>query len=95
MDSGDILYQEKIKIEDNDNVGTMFEKLSILGSKMIIDFLPKLLSGDYNPIKQDEDEGSYAFNISPELINIFTQILIILTDFLQNEKKPALRSYLL
>lgn len=66
MDSGDILYQEKIKIEENDNVGTMFNKLSDLGSKMIIDFLPKFLNGEITPIKQNADEVTYAYNISKE-----------------------------
>ena len=66
MDSGDILYQEKIKIEDTDNVGTMFEKLSELGSKMIIDSLPKIIDGSIKPIKQNEDEVTYAYNISKE-----------------------------
>ncbi len=83
MDSGDILYQEKIKITNEDNVGSMFEKLSILGSKMIINFLPKLLSGNFIPIKQNEEDVTYAYNITKEdekidfndtSINIFNKI---------------------
>ena len=66
MDSGDILYQEKIKIEDTDNVGTMFEKLSVLGSNMIRDFIPKIVNNDFTRIKQNEDEVTYAYNISKE-----------------------------
>ena len=66
MDSGDILYQEKIRIEDNDNVGTMFDKLSKLGSKMIIDTLPGIIDGSIKPIKQDEEKVTYAYNISKE-----------------------------
>ena len=66
MDSGDILYQEKIKIEDTDNVGTMFEKLSDLGSKMIKEFLPDFIDGNFERIKQDESLVTYAYNISKE-----------------------------
>lgn len=66
MDSGDILYQEKIKIEENDNVGTMFEKLSLLGSDMIIKSLPGIIDGSIKPIKQNKDEVTYAYNISKE-----------------------------
>lgn len=66
MDEGDILYQEKIDISLDDNVGTLHDKLSKLGSKMIISFLPKLIDGDYKPIKQDSKEATYAFNISRE-----------------------------
>lgn len=66
MDSGDVLYQKAIRIKDNDNVGTMFEKLSVLGADMIIDSLPKIISGEIKPIKQNESEVTYAFNISKE-----------------------------
>ena len=83
MDSGDILYQEKEAITLEDNVGTMFEKLSILGSNMIMEFLPKFIKGDINPIKQNEEEVTYAYNISKEdekidfndtTINVFNKI---------------------
>lgn len=66
MDSGDILCQEKIEIKDDDNVGTMFNKLSILGSKMIVKYLPDIIHGNINPIKQDEIDVTYAYNISKE-----------------------------
>lgn len=66
MDSGDILYQKEIKIEEDDNAGTLFDKLSKLGSEMIIEFLPKLISNDFKRIKQDDSEVTYAFNITRE-----------------------------
>ena len=43
MDSGDIIYQEEIPILDTDNAGTLFDKLSVLGSNMIIKVLEKYL----------------------------------------------------
>ena len=66
MDSGDIIYKEEVKIEDSDNVGTLFDKLSNLGSKMIIDVLPNIISGNINPKKQNEEEVTYAYNITRE-----------------------------
>lgn len=66
MDSGDIIYQEEIEIEDTDNVGTLFNKLSNLGSDMIIKVLPDIISGNINRIKQNEDEVTYAYNITRE-----------------------------
>ncbi len=66
MDSGDIIYQEEVKIEDTDNVGTLFDKLSVLGSNMIIKVLPDIISNNINPIKQNEDEVTYAYNITRE-----------------------------
>lgn len=66
MDSGDIIYQEKIKIEDDDNAGTLFDKLSILGSNMIIKVLPDIINNTNKRIKQNEEEVTYAYNITRE-----------------------------
>ena len=66
MDEGDILYQKEIDILDSDNVETLHDKLSELGSNMIIEFLPKLESGDINPIKQNNEEATYGYNVSRE-----------------------------
>ena len=66
MDSGDIIYQEEIKIEDEDNAGTLFDKLSVLGSNMIIKILPDIINNNINRIKQNEEEVTYAYNITRE-----------------------------
>ena len=66
MDEGDILYQKEIDILDSDNTSSMFVKLSVLGSEMIKEFIPKLLNGEITPIKQDESKATYAYNISKE-----------------------------
>ena len=66
MDSGDIIYQEEIKIEDDDNAGTLFDKLSILGSNMIIKVLPNIINNNINRTKQDESKVTYAYNITRE-----------------------------
>ncbi len=66
MDEGDILYKEEIDILDSDNVETLHDKLSELGSKMIIDFLPNIESGNFNPVKQNNEEATYGFNITRE-----------------------------
>ncbi len=36
LDTGDILLEEKIKIDNNDNLNTLMEKLSILSAKLFI-----------------------------------------------------------
>ena len=66
MDEGDILYQKEIDILDTDNTSTMFDKLSVLGSEMIREFIPRLISNDFTPIKQDNDKATYAYNITKE-----------------------------
>ena len=66
MDEGDILYQKEIEILDTDNTSIMFDKLSKLGSEMIREFIPKLVSGDFTPVKQDNSKATYAYNITKE-----------------------------
>ena len=66
MDEGDILYQEEVEILDTDNVETLHDKLSDLGSKMIIDFIPRLEAGDFTPIKQNNEEATYGYNVTRE-----------------------------
>ena len=66
MDSGDILSQEEIIIEDTDTVGTLFDKLSVMGASLLIKTLPDLIKGKITPIKQDESEVTYAYNIKRE-----------------------------
>ena len=66
MDSGDIIYQEEIKIQDDDNAGTLFDKLSILGSDMIMKVLPNIINNNITRTKQNEEEVTYAYNITRE-----------------------------
>lgn len=66
MDSGDILNQRAIPIEDDDTTGSMFEKLSIVGRDLLMETIPELIKGNITPIKQDESLVTFAYNISPE-----------------------------
>ena len=66
MDDGDIIKQESIKIEDSDNVGTIHDKLSVLGSELLLKTLPSIFDGTNERIKQDESQVSFAYNIKRE-----------------------------
>ncbi len=66
MDSGDILAQEKIKIEREDNAQTLFNKLAELGAKMILPVIKGLEDGTITPIPQQEAEVTFANNLSKE-----------------------------
>ena len=66
MDTGDIITQEEIPITDNDNVGTIHDKLSILGSTLLIKTLPSIIKGTNKRIKQNEKEVTICHNITHE-----------------------------
>lgn len=66
MDAGDIISQEKIEILETDTYQTLHDKLSILGSNLLIKTIPLILSGIIAREEQNEDEVTYGFNILKE-----------------------------
>lgn len=66
MDNGDIILQEEYTILESDNVGTLHDKLSIIGANLLIKTLPSIVDGTNARIKQDESQVTYAYNIKRE-----------------------------
>ncbi len=66
MDEGNIISQEEINIEDSDNVGTLHDKLSLLGRDLLIQTLPSIFEGINNSIPQNNEEATYGYNIKRE-----------------------------
>ncbi|EHJ56746.1 methionyl-tRNA formyltransferase [Streptococcus urinalis FB127-CNA-2] len=66
MDAGDMVAKASISIEDTDNVGTMFEKLAVVGRDLLLKTLPDYISGNIAPEKQDHTKATFSPNISPE-----------------------------
>lgn len=66
MDTGDMIYQEEIAIDDLDTKETLTKKLSLLAQKIIKKNLPLYLDGAYESVKQDDSLASYAPIISKE-----------------------------
>ncbi|WP_273834809.1 methionyl-tRNA formyltransferase [Guptibacillus sedimenti] len=66
LDAGDILTQSIVPIEERDHTGSLHDKLSASGSKLLKETLPKLLHGELTPVKQKDDEATFAPNIKRE-----------------------------
>lgn len=66
MDTGDIIQQEEIPVLDIDTVGSIHDKLSILGSELLLKTLPSIIDGTNARIKQNDDEATYCHNITHE-----------------------------
>ena len=66
LDAGDILTQVEVPISETDTVGTLHDKLSEAGAKLLSETLPKLLRGELTPVPQNEEEATYAYNITRE-----------------------------
>ena len=89
MDAGDIISQRSIPIEDTDDSGTMFKKLSLLGRDLLLETLPKLISGDVNPVAQDPDKVVFSPNITSEQEQIDFRLPAGLIDAKVRGLRPA------
>lgn len=89
MDAGDIISQRSIPIEDTDDSGTMFKKLSLLGRDLLLETLPKLISGNVNPVAQDPDKIVFSPNITSEQEQIDFRLPARLIDAKVRGLRPA------
>src|SRR5699024_5656837 len=66
LDAGAILTQESVEIEKDDHVGILHDKLSHIGAELLVKTLPKLFENKLTPTEQNEEEATFAPNISRE-----------------------------
>lgn len=104
MDAGDIITQDKILIKEM-NTTELTSELSILGRDLLLKTIPLIVSNNINPIKQNDSEVTFAYNISKEdekinfnndCIKVYNQIrglsLIPGGYFIYNDKKVKIYS---
>ena len=60
LDTGDILLTSKVKILDTDTAASLHDKLSVLGSDLIIKTIEGFSNGQIKPEKQLNENVSYA-----------------------------------
>lgn len=66
MDTGDIISTCEYEISQTDNVGTLHDKLSLMGKELLLNTLPSIIEGTNQRIPQNHDEATYAWNITRE-----------------------------
>ncbi len=66
MDAGDMISSRAIPILEEDNVGTMFDKLALVGRDLLLETLPAYLAGELKPQPQDPQQVTFSPNIKPE-----------------------------
>lgn len=60
LDTGDMLMKISTPIGENETASELFERLSDLGAKLIVDTIKAVKSGSITPVKQDDTLSSYA-----------------------------------
>lgn len=67
LDTGDMLMVEETKIGDNETSEELFDRLSIMGSELLIKAIENIDNGNINPVKQPEGDFGYAEKITKSL----------------------------
>ena len=66
MDSGDIISQRETDISDEDNLESLYDRMSLIGRDLLLDTLPSIIEGTNSRTKQNEDEVTFGFNVKRE-----------------------------
>ena len=66
MDTGDIITQDKIEINEDDTLETVHDRLSLLGKELLLKTLPNIITGNITRTKQNEKLVTFAYNIKRE-----------------------------
>lgn len=66
IDTGDIIFTEKMAIEDNDNAGTLHDKLMHLGATVIVKTVNAIETGNYTTTPQSGTSNKTAPKIFKE-----------------------------
>jgi len=60
LDAGDILSQVTVKIDEKETVGSLHDKLSIAGAKLLMNTIENIESGEIIPIAQNDQDATFA-----------------------------------
>ena len=66
MDAGRMYAKKEIKIEDDDNATSLFNKVKEAASELVIESLPSYINGELKGLEQDENEVTFCSTIKPE-----------------------------
>lgn len=70
MDAGDILWQEKVEITDDDDFQSLSNKLSLLGAQGLLEVIEKIRTNKAEAVPQDPAKATYAPKITKEELRI-------------------------
>jgi methionyl-tRNA formyltransferase len=70
LDTGDMIHKEEVVIEDNDTGGSLHDKLSAVGAKLLIKTLEEVQNNTAPREKQDDNESTYAPMLEKSMGNI-------------------------
>lgn len=66
LDTGDMLAKESVEITEDDDFGTLFDKMASCGAELLLSTLPKIINGEISPEKQNDALATYASKIEKQ-----------------------------
>ena len=66
LDEGDIIYKKKIIVCQDDNYGTLLNKITKLASSDIVNVIERLADNNIKLTKQNNEEATYCYKIKKE-----------------------------
>ena len=66
MDAGRMYAKKEIEIAEDDNATSLFNKVKIAASELVLEALPKYINGELKGEEQNEEEVTFCSTIKPE-----------------------------
>ncbi len=66
LDTGKMLLQARVPIEENDNFETIHDKMGEAGAPLLVETIEKIVAGTITPVEQDGSKATYAAKIEKE-----------------------------
>lgn len=67
IDTGEVIQQVEVPIEDTDDVGTVHDKLMVLGGKLVVETVDAILDGTIKSIPQESMPGYNELKPAPKI----------------------------
>ena len=74
LDTGDVLMVEPVAIDSEETSGELFDRVSAVGAKTLVDALAKIEAGQLTPVPQDHSKATLAPPLTKDMAQFdFTQ----------------------
>lgn len=70
IDTGDVLFQEKMPIGENDTAGDIHDRMMVLGAQVVLRTVQAIERGEARPLPQSDAEATHAPKIFTETCRI-------------------------
>ena len=70
IDTGDVLFQEKIPIGENETAGELYERLMLIGARLVLHTVQALENGSAKALPQQNTEATHAPKIFTETCRV-------------------------